>query len=481
MENTDDYICLLPPGVRNRTDLYPDKKGNNMGYVELIDMMPMFVPKGRSGDIALVQGARVSYGSSALRSEKADKGLVEYLIEHYHTSPLEMAEIKFLCCCPLFVFNQLVRHRTACITGDAELHFGASNKISIKDFYNTWIGSEQSSGPKSPSLRDGGVQSENKFELKKMELLMCDEITGEMKSTTIKDIWQSGTKDVFEVTLTDGSSIKTSKDHRYLTIDGWKTLKEASGLHTDSRRVWRWDKRTTPMFATNNGVQHMRYVCKYLGVQDIRYIGREMTYDLHVNGPFHNFVCNGFIVHNSVNCVSRRYTDIPEDMGYIPELRVQSETNHQGSEVGDNDKKTREIYDNMYEHASKTYDLYKVCCDSGVGKEVARGAMPQNIMTNFVWKMDLHNFLKMVRLRVHHTAQKEIRDLVQAMYKLVKPKFPIACNAFEKFWLNSISLSDEELEKIRAGKEKDGNYPKFDSKRRQTSFEEKLKKLGLIP
>ena len=108
------YTCLLPPDLHHRLNLYQSEKtGDYMGYVELVDIMPRIVPEGRTGDVALVQGARVSYGSSDLRSEKADKGLVEYLVEHYHTSPLEMASVKFIAKVPLFVFNQLIRHRTA--------------------------------------------------------------------------------------------------------------------------------------------------------------------------------------------------------------------------------------------------------------------------------------------------------------------------------------------------------------------------------
>jgi len=290
------FDCLLPPDVHHRINLYKDEKtGEFMGYVELVDMMPRIVPKGRTGDVAIVQGARVSYGSHNLRSAKADKGLVEYLVEHYHTSPLEMGEVKFIVKAPLFVFNQLVRHRTA-----------------------------------------------------------------------------------------------------------------------------------------------------------------------------------------KINCISRRYTEIEEDAFFIPELRVQSQINHQGSETKEVDPVVRDMYEKMYKHANGTYQMYKLCCDQGVGKEVARGAMPQNIMTSFVWKIDLHNFLKMCRLRMHSTAQKEIQELANAMYELVKPKFPIACGAFEKFWLNSMNLSAEESEMIRQGKDETGSYPKFASKRRQAAFEEKLKALGLI-
>lgn len=288
------YQNLLPTDLHHRINLYPDDKtGEYLGYVELIDMMPRLVPQGRTGDVAIVQGARVSYGSTSLRSEKADKGLVEYLVEHYHTSPLELAEVKFVAKVPLFVFNQLVRHRTA-----------------------------------------------------------------------------------------------------------------------------------------------------------------------------------------NLNCISRRYTEIPEDAFYTPELRVQDTLNKQGSVDGDVAGDVKERYQELFDHANKSYDMYKRSVKDGVAKEVVRGAMPQNIMTEFVWKIDLHNFLKMVRLRVHKTAQKEIRDLAEAMYELVKPKFPIACGAFEKFWLNSINLSAEEVNIIKEGI-KTGTMKEFESKRRQSAFQDKLDLLGL--
>ena len=134
--DTKEYACLLPYNKEYKIDLYKNPDGKYMGYAQLIDIMPRMVPKGRTGDVALVQGARISYGSSNLRSEKADKGLVEYLVEHYHTSPLELASVKFIIKAPLFVFNQLVRHRTACITGDCNLIFGFTDR---KQYYEKSI------------------------------------------------------------------------------------------------------------------------------------------------------------------------------------------------------------------------------------------------------------------------------------------------------------------------------------------------------
>ena len=74
------------------------------GFVKLVDTM------GTDQDIE--DAARVSYGKGT-RKLNETKGLLRYLIRHNHTSPLEMAEVKFHLKLPIFVMRQLVRHRTA--------------------------------------------------------------------------------------------------------------------------------------------------------------------------------------------------------------------------------------------------------------------------------------------------------------------------------------------------------------------------------
>jgi flavin-dependent thymidylate synthase len=110
-----EYIDLLNTD-HSKINLY-ENNGIPLGYVELIDIMPRIIKKGQTGDVAVVDGARMSYkqkpGKFEAKTEVENKGLIDYLVEHYHTSPLELAEVKFMVCAPLFVFNQLVRHRTA--------------------------------------------------------------------------------------------------------------------------------------------------------------------------------------------------------------------------------------------------------------------------------------------------------------------------------------------------------------------------------
>ena len=63
-------------------------------------------------DSAIVQAARVSYGSGTKKVHE-DRGLIRYLMRHLHTTPFEMVEFKFHVKLPIFVARQWIRHRTA--------------------------------------------------------------------------------------------------------------------------------------------------------------------------------------------------------------------------------------------------------------------------------------------------------------------------------------------------------------------------------
>lgn len=78
----------------------------NHGFVRLVDVM--------GDDSSIVQAARVSYGQGT-KTIREDKGLINYLLSHAHTSPFEMVEFKFHCKMPIFVARQWIRHRTASV------------------------------------------------------------------------------------------------------------------------------------------------------------------------------------------------------------------------------------------------------------------------------------------------------------------------------------------------------------------------------
>lgn len=74
------------------------------GFVRVVDYM--------GSDISIVQAARVSYGSGTKKVSE-DRGLIRYLLRHYHTTPFEMCELKLHVRVPMDCWRQWIRHRTA--------------------------------------------------------------------------------------------------------------------------------------------------------------------------------------------------------------------------------------------------------------------------------------------------------------------------------------------------------------------------------
>src|SRR5215468_5287722 len=91
------------------------------GFVRVVDYM--------GDDAAIVQAARVSYGRGT-RKVSEDRGLINYLMRHRHTTPFEMCEIKYHVKLPIFVARQWIRHRTANVN-----EYSARYSILDKEFY----------------------------------------------------------------------------------------------------------------------------------------------------------------------------------------------------------------------------------------------------------------------------------------------------------------------------------------------------------
>ena len=91
------------------------------GFVRVVDYM--------GDDDSVVQGARVSYGKGT-RKVSGDRGLIRYLMRHRHTTPFELADIKFHVRAPVFVTRQWFRHRTASIN-----EYSARYSVLEREFY----------------------------------------------------------------------------------------------------------------------------------------------------------------------------------------------------------------------------------------------------------------------------------------------------------------------------------------------------------
>src|ERR1700692_4528844 len=91
------------------------------GFVRVVDYM--------GDDSAIVQAARVSYGRGTKKVSE-DRGLINFLMRHRHTTPFEMCEIKYHIKLPIFVARQWIRHRTANVN-----EYSARYSILDNEFY----------------------------------------------------------------------------------------------------------------------------------------------------------------------------------------------------------------------------------------------------------------------------------------------------------------------------------------------------------
>ena len=172
----------------------------------------------------------------------------------------------------------------------------------------------------------------------------------------------------------------------------------------------------------------------------------------HVKLPI--FVARQWIRHRtaSVNEYSGRYS-VMKDEFYIPrqeDIRYQSTVNKQGRA---DDEVPPELSEWLLEYLTRSqtdsYDKYTEFVDSGMARELARIALPLSLYTEWYWKMDLHNLLHFLKLRLDSHAQLEIREYAKVISQIVQAAYPMTWEAFVDYSLNSICFSGPELALLR--------------------------------
>lgn len=159
-----------------------------------------------------------------------------------------------------------------CLAGDVIVstkRSKASKNYTMKELYNHFNGNPDKT-------------TQRVFDLTKPTLIKC--YNGDrMIFHKMNNIISSGIKKVYLLTLEDNISIKATATHKFLDINKtWIKLKDlkigqeilCEAPNSPRMEVWRKIISITP-------------------------IGQEETYDIQCEKPYHNFIANGIIVHNS--------------------------------------------------------------------------------------------------------------------------------------------------------------------------------------
>jgi thymidylate synthase (FAD) len=167
------------------------------------------------------------------------------------------------------------------------------------------------------------------------------------------------------------------------------------------------------------------------------------------------FVARQWIRHRTanVNEMSGRYSLMPMLFYQPPEeqLLVQNKQNNQGRGSVPLDATLRAEAQRRWqaqrEDAVANYEWLNA---HEIARELARIDLPLSTYTQWYWKIDLHNLLHFLTLRVDAHAQWEIREFGRVMAGMLKRVAPLSYEAWIDYDVCGAHLSRMELEVLRA-------------------------------
>ncbi len=218
---------------------------------------------------------------------------------------------------------------------------------------------------------------------------------------------------------------------------------------------------------------------------------------LHVRVPMDTW--RQWIRHRTANvneystrysvAINAMYSTAPD------EWRVQATSNRQGSEGFLDHDTGRELSQKEKEFHQLSRKLYEERLERGVAREQARKDLPLCTYTEAYWKIDLHNLLNFLRLRMEGHAQYEIRQYATIIGREIVSRWvPLTWEAFQDYIFNSHTFSELEgqiiraltlgdKEQARALADREGWLKYKDGKLRfhieRFEFEQKLQTLGI--
>lgn len=167
------------------------------------------------------------------------------------------------------------------------------------------------------------------------------------------------------------------------------------------------------------------------------------------------FIARQWIRHRTanVNEYSGRYSLMPM-LFYTPDaaqLQTQSRRNNQG-------RSGQPVADHVHAEAIRRWEAirresteaYSWLTANEVARELARIELPLSTYTQWYWKIDLHNLLHFLTLRVDAHAQWEIQEYGRVMAGMLERVAPLSYEAWIDYDVRGTHLSRGELEALRA-------------------------------
>ena len=161
------------------------------------------------------------------------------------------------------------------------------------------------------------------------------------------------------------------------------------------------------------------------------------------------------------------------------QFELQSRSNKQGREGGAPPEVYREAVERWEKLRSDAGGAYRWMLEEDVAREIARIDLPLSTYTQWYWKVDLHNLLHFLSLRVDTRAQWEIQEFGRAIAGMVKRVAPLSYEAWVDYDLESRPLTRAEREIL--ARVVDVSDDKVSGRGGASVGKDDMKKAGLSP
>nr|WP_046499879.1 FAD-dependent thymidylate synthase [Streptomyces odonnellii] len=340
--------------------------------------------KHSASDSDVLWAARVSTaGEQSLEELSKDpersKGLINFLMRDRHGSPFEHNSMTFFVSAPIFVFREFMRHRVGwCVAGGTEITLGSDTetprRLTIAELHRRW---HQDAADRRTEVR------------------CYDEETLAARRARIADVIESGVKPLLRIVTAGGRELRATVDHAVLTPAGWRKAGELAAGDTVLAESGSVAGREPAPAGPDP-------------VVSVTGDGEEMTYDLSVEGPWHNFVAAGIVVHNSYNEESGRYRNL-QPVFYVPgEDRKLVQQGRPGKyQFVHGSAAQQEITERaMKDSYVQAYEAYKEMLAAGVAREVARAVLPVGLFSSMYATCNARSLMHFLGLRTQHEQAK---------------------------------------------------------------------------
>jgi flavin-dependent thymidylate synthase len=367
--------------------------------------------KHSAADSDVLWAARVSTaGEQSLEELSKDpersKGLINYLMRDRHGSPFEHNSMTFFISAPLFVFREFHRHRVGwCLAGGTEVTLDG-----------------EANGPDGPRKPIAELYRRARETEGRAYVRCYDERTLAARRARIVEVMESGVKRLIKITTAGARELRCSVDHAVFTTGGWRKAGEL--LPGDA-------------VLTADGSPAAAAVPD--PVTAVAEDGEEMTYDLAVEGPWHNFLADGIVVHNSYNEESGRYREL-QPVFYVPgEDRKLVQQGRPGKYefvpgTAEQHKLATEAMGASYQQA---YRAYQEMLEAGIAREVARATLPVGLYSSMYATCNARSLMHFLGLRTQHEQakvpsfpQREIEMVAELMEQHWARLMPLTHAAF---------------------------------------------------